>query len=69
MKISLSLQQNVRHVNIRNETQAEAIKRILQPHFKELKYKPLATDRATDNAERNSKWKIIINQEIEPDEW
>lgn len=56
-------------VILENETQAEAIKRILQPHFKELKYRPLATDRTTDNTERNSKWRIIINQEIEPDEW
>lgn len=54
---------------LENEAQAEAISRILQPHFKELKYRSLTTDRPTDNAERNSRWKIIINQEIEPDEW
>lgn len=56
-------------VVLENETQADAIYGILQPYMKGMKYRPLATEYPTEKAERNSKWKIIINQEIEPDEW
>lgn len=54
---------------LENQEQADMIERILQPHFKELKYRPLSVDHPSDNAERDKKWKLIINQEIEPDEW
>ena len=56
-------------VVLENETQADAVYGILQPYVKDLKYRPLITKYPTEKAERSSKWKIIINQEIEPDEW
>ena len=56
-------------VVLENETQADAVYDILQPYAKELKYRPLTTEYPTEKAERDSRWKIIINQEIEPDEW
>lgn len=54
---------------LENQRQAGMIERILQPHFKELRYRPLSTDHPSVNAERDRKWKLLINQEIEPDEW
>lgn len=54
---------------LKNESQADAVYGILQPYIKELKYRPLTTEYPTEKAERSSRWKIIINQEIEPDEW
>lgn len=54
---------------LENETQADTVHGILQPYMKGLKYRPLATGYPTGSAERNPRWKIIINQEIEPDEW
>jgi len=54
---------------LRNQEQAAMIECILQPHFRDLRYRPLSVEHSYDGAERNSRWKIIINQEIEPDEW
>lgn len=54
---------------LENKPQADAIERILQPYYKDLRYKPLSTNRSIDNAERDTRWKIIVNQEIETDEW
>jgi hypothetical protein len=51
------------------QEQASAIEQLLQPYYKELKYRPLSGDHPTDQAERNKRWKLVINQEIEPDEW
>ena len=48
---------------------ADSIYKILQPYIKDLKYRPLSTERPSDLSEKNTKWKIIINQEIEIDEW
>lgn len=52
-----------------SQAQADALYGMMRPYVRELKYRPLATERPTENAERDSKWKIIVNQEIEPDEW
>jgi predicted transcriptional regulator of viral defense system len=49
--------------------QADEILHLLQPHSKDLKYRALSADRPSDNAVRDKKWKLIINQVIEPDEW
>lgn len=54
---------------LENQEQAESIERLLWPYFKNLRYRPLAADKPTDGMKRQSKWKIIINQDIEPDEW
>lgn len=54
---------------LENETQADAVYGILRPYMKGLKYRPLATEYPTEKAERDSKWKIMINQEIAPDQW
>ncbi len=51
-----------------NQQQADAVSNILQPHRKDLRYRPLSTDVPTENLRRNSTWKIIVNQQIEPDE-
>lgn len=48
---------------------ADSIYKILQPNFKDIKYRPLSTDKPTAGYEKNTKWKVIINQEIETDEW
>lgn len=52
-----------------NQAQADALYGLMHPYVRELKYRPLTTERPTENAEKNSKWKIFVNQEIEPDEW
>lgn len=52
-----------------NQKQAESVDGILQPYRKELKYRPLATGRPLDNAEKYPKWKIIANQKVDLDEW
>lgn len=54
---------------LENKTQADAVYSLLQPYIRKVKYRPLATERATENAEKDSRWKLIINQEIEPDIW
>lgn len=54
---------------LENHKQADKIERILQPYFKDLKYRPLSVSCPADPAVRDKRWKIIINQEIEPDEW
>ncbi len=51
-----------------NSCQANAVYEILLPHLKEVRYRPLSTEVSTENSKRNSTWRIIINQEIEPDE-
>ncbi len=55
-------------VVLENERQANAISDILRPHLKELRYRPLSTSSPTDGEERNSTWRIIVNQVIAPDE-
>lgn len=52
-----------------NQEQSDIIEHILQPHFRDLKYRPLSVGQPSENAEKNKRWKLIINQEIEPDEW
>lgn len=52
-----------------NQEQAESMEHLLQPYFKDLKYRPLSPDRPTDNVKKAQRWKIMINQDIEPDEW
>ena len=52
-----------------NQVQSDALYRLMHPHVRELKYRPLTTKLPIESAKRNSKWKIIVNQEIEPDEW
>lgn len=52
-----------------NQEQAAPIEDLLQPYFKKLKYRPLSADRPTVNAKKVPRWKILINQDIEPDEW
>lgn len=52
-----------------NQEQAESIEHLLQPYFKKLKYRPLTPNKPTDSMTKLPKWKIIINQDIEPDEW
>lgn len=52
-----------------NQEQAESIEHLLQPYFKDLKYRPLSADKPTDNVNKAPRWKILINQDIEPDEW
>lgn len=47
---------------------ADEINEILMLNVKNLKFRPLSTDCSQDIGERDSKWKIIINQKIEPDE-
>ncbi|MCD8287865.1 MAG: type IV toxin-antitoxin system AbiEi family antitoxin [Porphyromonadaceae bacterium] len=54
---------------LKNGKQADAIYNLLYPHSKKLKYRPLTTNRSIEKAKRDPRWKIIINQEIEPDEW
>lgn len=54
---------------LNNPTKADALYGMMHPYVRELKYRPLTTERPTENADRNSRWKIIVNQEIEPDEW
>jgi predicted transcriptional regulator of viral defense system len=51
------------------QEQAAVIEGLLQPHYKELKFRPLSSDHSEDQAERNKRWKLIINHEIAPDEW
>ncbi|WP_025068698.1 type IV toxin-antitoxin system AbiEi family antitoxin domain-containing protein [Bacteroides gallinarum] len=50
------------------QSAADEISMMLEPYYKNLKYRPLSTDRPQDGARKNSKWKLIINQDIEPDE-
>lgn len=52
-----------------NKAQGDSIYNLLKPYASTLKYRPLSTDNTTDGSEKNSRWKIIINKEIEPDEW
>ncbi len=51
-----------------NSQQANAISDILRPQIKNVRYRPLSTSLPTANAGRNTKWRVIVNQEIEPDE-
>lgn len=53
---------------IEAENQADSIYNIIEPHTKQLRYRPLSTSHPTEDAERDKKWKIIINQEIDPDD-
>ncbi len=55
-------------VILENGEQASAIADILQPHRQNLRHRPLTTSAPTKNAIRNSDWKLIINNEIDPDE-
>lgn len=48
---------------------ADSLYSILQPNLKQLKYRPLSTEKPTEDSERNTRWKLLINQEIEIDEW
>lgn len=52
-----------------NQEQAKSIEHLLQPYFKDLKYRPLSAVRPTDHVNKAPRWKILINQDIEPDEW
>lgn len=47
---------------------ADEIRMILSLYRKSLKYRPLTAEHPQDGAQRDSQWKIIINQDIEPDE-
>jgi len=48
---------------------ADSVEEMLKPYFSDLKYRPLRTDIKQEGAERNKRWKIITNQDIEPDIW
>lgn len=52
-----------------NQEQAAVVEQLLQPHFKDMRFKPLSNDRPTTGADKATRWKILINQDIEPDEW
>lgn len=56
-------------VVLENQEQANVIEQLLYPYYKELKYRPLSVHHESDKSNRDKKWKIIINQKIEPDEW
>lgn len=47
---------------------ADQLLALLEPHFSELKFRPLSTSQPTEGAERNKKWKIIENKNIDPDD-
>ncbi len=55
-------------VVLENSQQANAISDILRPHLKNIRYRPLSTSHSVINAERDTKWRIIVNQEIVPDD-
>ncbi len=50
------------------QSAATGISGLIEPYFRDLKYRPLVTDRPYNDAERNLKWKLFINQNIEPDD-
>ncbi len=51
------------------EEQALAVEELLSDGGKgELRYRPLATDTALDGAPRNTRWKILENKTISPDD-
>ena len=50
------------------QSAATGISGLIEPYFRDLKYRPLVTDRPYNDAERNLKWKLFINQDIEPDD-
>lgn len=50
------------------QSAASQILELLEPHFSELKFRPLSTNQPTEGAERNKRWKIIENENIEPDD-
>lgn len=50
------------------QSAADQLLELLEPHFSELKYRPLSTNQSTEGFERNKKWKIIENKTIDPDD-
>lgn len=50
------------------QDKAEQIRTLLATRSRKVLYRPLQTDHSTIGRERNEKWKIIINQDIEPDD-
>lgn len=52
-----------------NQAQAEAVEKLLRPLYKNLKYRPLSTTASTNKSKKDTRWKILINQDITPDEW
>ncbi len=53
---------------LEEHTIADEICSILEPYYKDLKYSQLVSGSQQNDNRKNSKWKLIINQEIEPDE-
>lgn len=50
------------------QSSADDVRKMLEPYFSELKYRPLSTEQPADGLERNKKWKIIENKNIAPDD-
>lgn len=48
---------------------ARSLYKLLQSDIKKLKYRPLSTEKSSDYSVKNAKWKILVNKEIEIDEW
>ncbi|MCD8211370.1 MAG: type IV toxin-antitoxin system AbiEi family antitoxin [Prevotella sp.] len=55
-------------VVLENSQQADAIHEIIRPHLQNVRYRPLSTSLPIANKKRNTKWRIIVNQEIELDD-
>jgi len=47
---------------------ADGVRGLLEPYFSGLKYRPLKVGLPQEGVERNGRWKITVNQEIEPDD-
>ncbi len=53
---------------LNNTVQADAMANLLKSSGKQVKYVPLSINHPISNSVRDTKWKIIINQDIEPDD-
>ena len=53
---------------IEDKQQADSVLKIIESQNKRFRDRPLSVNHPAENCERDSKWKVIINQEIDPDD-